>query len=1486
MSKLKSGFLYKIVTTLVLVQMVLAPISPVLAEEIKGEIVPVLPIVPVSVVEPVVLPILEPLLPEVQKVVEEPVGVVVEPKVVEPKVKEEVASSTDIVVEDTTKLKVESKKPIKTDYVSLMRQMRGLDKNVKKADAIAELDNFIAQEKEKLDKMGVANDKQDKYFTLLRKQSILPDDKKANKDIIKEVKIPAKPSVFNFNKEEVQVEKLGANQGGSDLIKNALNSWVLIDRVGAMEDQYLPAVEDVKADGGEVIINSEIINLAKELNNNPVKIFNFVRDNITYEPYYGAKKGNIGCLKERVCNDVDASSLLISLYRASGIPARYKKSIAVMSVDQIKSLLGVEDAKTAYALWFWNKVPVHVLSDLDVSGGFENVDFSNETSLAVEWVFVEAFYPYDQRGANINNTIDFSQYSTTAELRTAIQNLSDYKRQWVPVDGVVKKYTHNQKEIVQETANMNVSNFWNNYLQYQGTLTPLEKYRGELLNTTGKDIFTTNYQSTRVASDKSLSILPPSLPYYTRTGIVGGSLIEPEAWSVLPEARRIQVRVSLLKDSDNSVVLERTFPSSAINGVEADLNYEGATEQDKQVIDSYGGIASTPATLVSIKPYLEMNGVKNETDVTLAIGDALIMQFDYILNNNTRYTDQKFSVAGNQEGIFVTLSQAQNDPSLDTNSKMLLAGNSALARAYVSHLSDTGSALSKSLDHGFNLNFARAVVTQNRVLSMVDGTPTTFDFKGLTVDASAYINDWSNRGQYKTHNKDFQLLWGLDASYYEGRLFEDIAGLEGISTVKGLQYAYANPGTYTVQTITTANEAVIDTLQFSNNTKANMHSDVQAGRTIVTPDKNVTKGNWNGVLYISLTADGLGTYAIGEQAQQNGGWTVNQYTLADWDDEDAKHQFVYQYNNGPQQFVYKDDSKKNILCSIKTQTYNQIVGGNIAPGWSLAKYGKPCMNDNENGAYMFGNHDHSLIVATDGAYFKSQSDGYDYWINNTAITNSFRQKFPNEGIAMGKLIVYWGTYRFNGSTAFSYKQAMFSPARQQAYFLDKNVGPRYFSDTKYYGEYMPDLMGFPLMDSAPAATYQPKNTAGTYQQFTYGTFYHNNLNAVPLFAVITFGPLNDRINEAGGSGVVGFPMSDPKERNGYRYQLLQSDSDVMWKLSDNSSAISPHIPYNCTVFGDYGDRWFEAPLMTATQLHGIFDSGIALIQDTETLLKSGLEFAMYNPTVLINLTNPTSLTNFKILEGYLGQIDYPGIVTSLQNSPTQISQSLIVEYNTSFGKRGCQARQWYLEGRLAGEFLQIYLPAKTLSLSEKLKVLKWAGETPAGVKSVAFTEKWNQYRNTLKLTSESLEVSGKFTKEKIYQMLSGQFNEVTSKFQGQGLHSARTLKTGMDSGMLEVWDKNEKIKYFKYGDIPVNASGVREVVIRKTTGLSNIKTIFPERWTDADIVDAVVQASRNVTNIELREFSGTITKNGVTLKIKGHLEPNLTEILDGYVDTQ
>ncbi len=76
----------------------------------------------------------------------------------------------------------------------------------------------------------------------------------------------------------------------------------------------------------------ELKELAKELEYDPVKIYNWVYENIEYEDwYFGSRKGAYGTYLTMRGNGWDQDSLLIALLRISNIPARYVYTLDYVS---------------------------------------------------------------------------------------------------------------------------------------------------------------------------------------------------------------------------------------------------------------------------------------------------------------------------------------------------------------------------------------------------------------------------------------------------------------------------------------------------------------------------------------------------------------------------------------------------------------------------------------------------------------------------------------------------------------------------------------------------------------------------------------------------------------------------------------------------------------------------------------------------------------------------------------------------------------------------------------------------------------------------------------------------------------------------------------------------------------------------------------------------------------------------------------------------
>jgi hypothetical protein len=95
----------------------------------------------------------------------------------------------------------------------------------------------------------------------------------------------------------------------------------------------------------EAPVSEEIANLAQSLGWNPVLIYEWVKNNIETEWYWGCMKGAEETLRQKSGNDCDQAALLIALLRASGFPSRYVRGVIEFfpDMERVQNLTGIED---------------------------------------------------------------------------------------------------------------------------------------------------------------------------------------------------------------------------------------------------------------------------------------------------------------------------------------------------------------------------------------------------------------------------------------------------------------------------------------------------------------------------------------------------------------------------------------------------------------------------------------------------------------------------------------------------------------------------------------------------------------------------------------------------------------------------------------------------------------------------------------------------------------------------------------------------------------------------------------------------------------------------------------------------------------------------------------------------------------------------------------------------------------------------------------
>ncbi|MBU0661396.1 transglutaminase domain-containing protein [Patescibacteria group bacterium] len=1076
-----------------------------------------------------------------------------------------------------------------TDIMHEIAIVNGADASDEERTVLAQkIQQFIDQEEKKLAELQVSSKKESEYITFLKRQiemldsnelglwdtlkfgiqDVFSKDEKVlgESEGIFDVDIPENPSTFskaNASEQYLGDFLLKRDKDPSDLfVYSYKNAQKYIQ-------SNLPTLEDIAA-SDDVVITSDIESLALQLEYNPVNILNFIQEHIEYEPYYGAKKGADGCLAQRVCNDIDAATLTIALLRASDIPARYKTGIIQLSMEQLKSLIGVETAKGTFLAFVDTDFPIFI--DESIDGTLQEMTEEQAESISsifLEWTVAEAFFPQNRTGGNISSPFDFEYVESVDDLLGILDE--EYGMEWIDLDGIFKGMNHHQVEIVPETSGFIADNFWEDYFAYQGEESPLQRMRNILLADTGKDIFDDTYHSTLGVYVSPVDVLPPTGPYNRiADGSNGGIVYTTRSHSVLESNQKARVAIRLFDKETRNIVFGQTFDAVEIDNIPMELTYVGKTDTDKAIIESYGGIHATPVHLVEIVPVLDVGGYEYIFDTSVSIGQNLILETDYILHGTSKRAHEKFSIAGNNEGIFFVFSGLEfhpvydNEEDVNRQSKVLLGGNAIIAREYIKKELQDSDIYEKVFDVDDNIEFNRAVVTQNRLLNSIDGVPTIFDFNGLTIDSITYSNIYSRRTYQPQSEYDYGQLTTQNASYYEAEIFKNVAGLESMATVQGIQYAYAHPEEYTVHKITSDNIDVINTLELSANTKANLQTEISNGAYAIVPNKLVEHENWRGVVYITVKPGVYWKYAIGEQVQ-NGGWSIqfpdDKIVLVD-PDGNRIDQYQYTVENGQFAFTDGNANTKDKMCRI---THDDIQFA--ADQGLLGEYGLLCMVER----LYFGDHDHTLILAMNAAKFKSVSDGYDYWKRESDIFDAIRDQRPASYINSNDISVYWGTYAYSGELYPGTLGAenkidsiiIYSPKKEMAYNIyEKDIARKYVSKNTILGKHIPENLGFPIDDIINAdETYS--GTDGWYMNFTNGQLYLEKEwidNVYVLFGKMSNfynGIDNERNGLSGVQGIVGFPESDLKYYSSNLYKQSFEEADIEYNILTENIRVVP-----------------------------------------------------------------------------------------------------------------------------------------------------------------------------------------------------------------------------------------------------------------------------------------------------------------------------------------
>ncbi len=291
----------------------------------------------------------------------------------------------------------------------------------------------------------------------------------------------------------------------------------------------------------DVQLTPEIKALAEQLQYSPVQIYQYVSNNIAYEPYFGSLKGTMGTLVSKAGGPTDQASLLIALLRASNIPARYVRgTVQFSNDDRGLKWIGAKGYDGAVQILRHGQVS----ADADVAA----------KKLWFDHVWVEACVPYgNYRGTRVDKT----------------------GHRWIPLDPSFKEKTY------QDGIAVNVAFNYTAYMakrQNGPDSLPQEVYASQVAATLTQNNTIEDVPYLGKQIPRAFDILPSSLPYQVISFTPWDNVSLPSEAAEVPDSHRYKFVISGVNLPS---ALSLTMPQISLSRLT--LGFVGAANTNKNI---------------------------------------------------------------------------------------------------------------------------------------------------------------------------------------------------------------------------------------------------------------------------------------------------------------------------------------------------------------------------------------------------------------------------------------------------------------------------------------------------------------------------------------------------------------------------------------------------------------------------------------------------------------------------------------------------------------------------------------------------------------------------------------------------------------------------------------------------------------------------------------------------------------------------------------
>ncbi|MGE3540692.1 MAG: RHS repeat-associated core domain-containing protein [Candidatus Tectimicrobiota bacterium] len=565
-------------------------------------------------------------------------------------------------------------------------------------------------------------------------------------------------------------------------------------------------------------LQADIVEQARLLGYDYVRLYEFVRNEIRTEWYAGAMKGALGTLRQKSGNAVDQASLLIALLRASSAPARYVHGVIRLSAEQVMQGLGLTESRQVSAALTAAGIAYKPV----VQGG-------QVAAFEVESTWVAARVPYtNYRGAVLD---------TSGPL-------------WIPLLPAIKQLHVVPATRLLQSMGLAVESLVADYLaQPQDT-----DIRSQLEQTITAYLRAHGSNSTYAQQLGAVSPVPVHLDLLPTTPPVPVMAVTAESAS-LDESMRQRVRfVARAEEQEGAaVILDHTVALSELAGERLTLSYFPATVDDQQVTHLYGGLDVVPAYLIQVLPQLKRNGQQIAV-ATAPLDIGVPYRFEiHLLSPAGTESVQQIVQAGAYHAIGLHTSEQtllateRQDP---TDSESMAAGLLArLAHEYSAQWRQAEEEFAGLLDVALVRPWPSVTIVSTSVrVDRLFGQAQRLAWEGVTVDAALRLRTPFARGPAAESPRDWMRLSALQGSTLEHRLFEQLWLVPSISAEKGLQLARARGDTiHRLEAATAA--TLLASLQHPPAVLEHIAYWLERGMTVEVPAAPLRYQAWSGSVW-------------------------------------------------------------------------------------------------------------------------------------------------------------------------------------------------------------------------------------------------------------------------------------------------------------------------------------------------------------------------------------------------------------------------------------------------------------------------------------------------------------------------------------------------------------------------------------------------------------------------------------------------------------